>query len=234
MTPLLEMADVARVYRDGRTTRRAIDAIDLVLMPGELVAVMGPSGSGKTTLLNLCAGLEAPSRGVVTMHGHKLEYSATAMARRLREQVAMVYQQGNLLRDLTAAQNVALPLELVGVRAAEALDRARLELQAVGLQADADELPERLSGGERQRVAVARALVGERRILLADEPTGALETTSAEQLMRLIRDRTTGDRAAIVATHDQRLAAYADRVVYLRDGKIAGQVGVAMSDQVPA
>ena len=224
MTPLIQMTGVSRSYVDGRGTRVALADVDFVLHDGELVAVMGPSGSGKSTLLAMAGGLERPSRGEVQIEGQPLAYQRSAVARRLREQIGVVYQRDNLLRDLTSCQNVSLPLELVRVPSREAAARARRALAEVDAGELADMRPDQLSGGERQRVAVARALIGDRRILLADEPTAALETTSAENLMRLIRKRTRGERAAIVATHDQRLAAYADRVIYLNDGRIVGEV----------
>jgi putative ABC transport system ATP-binding protein len=231
MTALLTLDGVSRSYRDGRGIRRALDGIDLALAPGELVAVMGPSGSGKSTLLNMAAGLERPNKGTVSLHGAALRYSRREQSRRLREQVGFVYQDGNLLRDLTALQNVSLPLELIGTPRRLALDEARAALAQVGVEGEAAAYPDDLSGGQRQRVAVARALVGPRRILLADEPTGALESDAAEQLLRLIRGRARDGRGAIVATHDQRLAAFADRVIYLRDGAIVGEA-VAVDDRV--
>ena len=234
MTALLHLSAVTRIYEDGRGQRHALDGVDLTLSPGELVAIMGPSGSGKTTLLVVAAGIEAPDRGTVTIDGTPLRYSRADTARRLREQIGVVYQHRNLVRDLTAIENVALPLELMGVPTREAMARAKEQLAEVGMTDAGDVRPDELSGGERQRVAVARALIGDRRILLADEPTGALETTSAEHLMQVIRERTRDDRAAIVATHDQRLAAYADRVIYVKDGKIVGQVGAPVDADVRA
>jgi putative ABC transport system ATP-binding protein len=231
MTSLLSLQGVVRAYRDGRGTRRALDGIDLTLAPNELVAVMGPSGSGKTTLLNIAAGRERPDGGRVRLHGTPIGYSRREQARRLREEIGFVYQDGNLLRDLTALQNVSLPLELIGTPRRLALDEARAALAQVGVEDEAHAYPDDLSGGQRQRVSVARALVGSRRILLADEPTGALESDAGEQLLRLIRRRARDGRGAIVATHDQRLAAFADRVVYLRDGAIAGEA-VAHDDPV--
>lgn len=230
MTPLLSLEGVTRSYRDGRGTRRALDGIDLTLSENELVAVMGPSGSGKTTLLRIAAGLERPDAGNVHLHGTRIGYLRRQQARRLREEIGFVYQDGNLLRDLTALQNVSLPLELVGTPRARAADEARVALEQVGVADEAAAYPDDLSGGQRQRVAVARALVGSRRILLADEPTGALESEAAEQPLRLIRRRAREGRGAIVATHDQRLAAFADRVVYLRDGAIVGEA-VARDDE---
>lgn len=223
MTAICELAAVTRSFRDGKRGRvTAVDRLSLRVDAGELLAVMGPSGCGKSTLLALAGGIERPDDGAVFLHGVPLQDTASERARRLRDDVGFVFQELNLLVDLTAAENVALPLELRGARRRAAREQALAELALVGLRERADEFPADLSGGEQQRIAVARALIGGRRLLLADEPTGALDTIAAELVMRLIRDRCDGGAAAIVATHDASVAAVADRVVYLRDGCMIG------------
>jgi putative ABC transport system ATP-binding protein len=222
MTPLLELVDVTRRYRDGDGHVDALRGVSLAVAAGELVLLMGPSGCGKSTLLAVAGGVEAPSAGAVSIGGKQLVHSAGARSERLRDEVGYVFQERNLLADLTAAENVALPLELGGVGAATARAAALDALDVVGLRARADTFPRSLSGGEEQRVAVARALIGDRRLLLGDEPTGALDSVTAETVMRLIRARCDAGAAAIVATHDATLAAFADRVVFLRDGVIVG------------
>jgi putative ABC transport system ATP-binding protein len=172
----------------------------------------------------VAGGIEQPDEGEVLIDGASITYGATARAARLRESVGYVFQERNLLDDLTAVENVMLPLELSGRPTSEARGLACAALAAVGLADRAGEFPGRLSGGEEQRVAVARGLIGDRRILLADEPTGALDSLTAEGVMHLIRARCDAGAAAIVATHDATLAAYADRVVFLRDGAIVGAV----------
>ena len=223
MTPICELAEVTRSFRDGKRGRVvAVHRLSLRVDAGELLAVMGPSGCGKSTLLALAGGIERPDEGAVLLHGAPLVDTASERARRLRDDVGFVFQELNLLVDLTAAENVALPLELRGARRRAAREQALAELSLVGLRERADEFPADLSGGEQQRIAVARALIGGRGLLLADEPTGALDTIAAELVMRLIRDRCDGGAAVIVATHDASVAAVADRVVYLRDGRMIG------------
>jgi putative ABC transport system ATP-binding protein len=233
VTLLVELDAVTRTYRAGRGHVVAVDAVSLTLAPGELVCVMGPSGCGKSTLLALAGGLEEPDEGQVRLDGRPLAYTPVERGRRLREEVGFVFQELNLLPNLTALENVALPLELGGTRRRDALRAARLALAQVGADADGDVFPSELSGGEQQRVAVARALIGQRQILLADEPTGALDSLAAEELMRIIRSRCNAGAGAIVATHDPARAAIADRVVFLRDGAIVGET-VAEPDRVGA
>jgi putative ABC transport system ATP-binding protein len=222
MTPLLELVDVTRRYRDGDGHIDALRGVSLAVAAGELVLLMGPSGCGKSTLLAVAGGVEPPSAGAVSIGGKQLVHTTGARSERLRDEVGYVFQERNLLADLTAVENVALPLELGGTAAATARAAALDALDVVGLRARADTFPRSLSGGEEQRVAVARALIGDRRLLLGDEPTGALDSVTAETVMRLIRARCDAGAAAIVATHDATLAAFADRVVFLRDGVIVG------------
>lgn len=227
-TPVLRMVGVSRIHGTGSTAVTAVDDVDLVVHAGEMVAVMGRSGSGKSTLLNLAGGLDMPSRGTVEVEGADLSALRPAQLAAIRRRhVGYVFQHGNLLPTLTAAENVSLPLELDGIGLREARAAAVAMLSEVLGPEVADRYPDELSGGEQQRVAVARGLVGSRRLLLADEPTGALDEVTAETVMQLLRDRCDGGAAAVVVTHDAAQAAWADRVVRLRDGRIGSVVGEA-------
>ncbi|WP_327089839.1 ABC transporter ATP-binding protein [Nonomuraea sp. NBC_01738] len=206
---------------------RALNGVSLDVAPGELVAVMGPSGSGKSTLLNLAGGLDRPTSGTVVIDGHDLAGTADLAALR-RGSVGYVFQDLNLIPSLTAAENVMLPRELDGVRTGRARREALTILAEVELDHYADRFPEELSGGQRQRVAIARALVGERRLLLADEPTGALDTATGDEIMRLLRARCDAGAAVLLVTHEPRYAAWADRVVFLRDGEIVDSSAMPM------
>jgi putative ABC transport system ATP-binding protein len=220
----LRFDDVSRVYGSGPTSVRALGPITLDIHAGELVAVMGPSGSGKTTLLSLAGALDKPTQGRVLLHGSELSALSPDDCSRLRRQtVGFVFQDLNLLPGLTALENVALPLELDGVAQIEAHDQAREALQGVQLLELADRFPENLSGGEQQRVAIARAFVGQRSLLLADEPTGALDSVTGEIIMQLLRDHCGRGKTAVVATHNSAHAAWADRVLFLRDGELINE-----------
>jgi putative ABC transport system ATP-binding protein len=189
-----------------------------------MVAVMGPSGSGKSTLLTIAGSLEEPTSGEVLIGGTALAgMSRNAKARLRRRTVGYVFQDFNLLPGLTAAENVALPLELDGVSARAARKAGLRALEELGLSERASRFPDELSGGERQRVAIARAVVGDRRLLLADEPSGALDSVNAEEVMRLLHDACKRGVAAVIVTHDAQLASWAERVVFLRDGHIVDQ-----------
>jgi putative ABC transport system ATP-binding protein len=217
--PVLELQHVTRVHGDGARQIRALYDLSMVVMPGELVAVMGPSGSGKSTLLALAGALDVPTDGTVIIEGQVLDdLSQSQLAAIRRRHVGYVFQDFNLLPALTAAENVALPLELDGTRPGRARRIAVEALREVGLQAEADRFPEQLSGGQQQRVAIARGLVGERRLILADEPTGALDSATGEAVMQVLRARCDNGAAGLLVTHDARLAGWADRVVFLRDG----------------
>jgi putative ABC transport system ATP-binding protein len=220
----LELRDVSKVYGTGAAEVHALRHVDLVVQPGELVAVMGPSGSGKSTLLTIAGSLEEPSSGEVVVGGAALsELSRTAQARLRRRVIGYVFQDFNLLAGLTASENVTLPLELDGMSPKAARVAGIEALEALGLGDRADRFPDELSGGERQRVAIARAVVGERRLLLADEPSGALDSQNGEMVMRMIRTTCERGVAGVVVTHDAQLASWADRVVFLRDGRIVDQ-----------
>jgi len=219
--PILSMRRVGKTHGTGPQRVDALVDVDLDLMPGELVAVTGRSGSGKTTLLNLAGALDEPTTGEVIVGGENLAaLSKTELARIRRVQVGYVFQQFNLLPSLTAAENVSLPLELDGTSPAEARRLAEISLAEVGLEGMEDRYPDQLSGGEQQRVAIARGLVGPRSILLADEPTGALDEATGEAILRVLRARCDTGAAALLVTHEPAYAAWADRVVRLRDGRI--------------
>ena len=224
---VLELRGVHRVHGTGETAVNAHNGISLTVEPGELVAVMGPSGSGKSTLLNLCGGLDSPTSGQVLVDGTSLQaLSRKQLAAWRRKRIGYVFQDLNLIASLTAAENVALPLDLDGVR--KSRQQAEKALSEVDLDGYADRFPDEMSGGQQQRVAIARALIGERRLVLADEPTGALDSHTGETVLRLLRSKVDAGAAAVLVTHDARHAAWADRVVFLRDGSI---VDVSSRDQ---
>jgi putative ABC transport system ATP-binding protein len=224
MTAALEMRRVSKVYGSGPSEVHALDGIDLAVQRGELVAVMGPSGSGKSTLLTIAGSLEEPSSGQVLVDGVDLATVSRAdQATMRRRAIGYVFQDFNLLPGLTAAENAALPLELDGISAKAARAAGLEALEALDVAERADHYPDELSGGERQRVAIARAIVGERGLLLADEPTGALDSVNGEGVMRLLREATQRGVAGVVVTHDAQLASWADRVVFLRDGRVVDQ-----------
>lgn len=220
---VLRLVDVATSVPDGRSRRRILDGIDLEVREGELVVLMGPSGSGKTTLLRIAAGLDRPEHGMPVIDGeHLWLLSPAELADLRRGSVGYVEQRWNLLDSLTVVENVSLPLELDGVARREAVRQAMAALEDIGIAELARQFPSELSGGEQQRAAIARSLVGSRHLLVADEPTGALDALTAESVMRLIRRRCDEQRVAVLlATHDPAVAGWGDRVVYLRDGVLA-------------
>jgi putative ABC transport system ATP-binding protein len=227
MSAILDIRNLSRVHGTGEQAVHALRGVDLAVASGELVAVMGPSGSGKSTLLTCAGGLDRPSSGEILIDGNDLAtLNAKAVAALRRRRIGYVFQDFNLIPALTAAENVMLPLELDGSRARTARKYADVALAEVGIAELADRFPDEMSGGQRQRVAIARAIVGERRILLADEPTGALDSETGEAVLQLLRDRCDEHGiAGVLVTHDARHAAWADRVVYLRDGVLVGQSG---------
>ncbi len=221
---VLELRGVSKIYGQGAAEVHALAGVDLSVGAGAMVAVMGPSGSGKSTLLTIAGSLEDPTSGEVLVGGAALSgMSRNAKARLRRRTVGYVFQDFNLLPGLTVAENVALPLELDGMSARTARVAACQALEGLRLEDRASRFPDELSGGERQRVAIARAVVGDRRLLLADEPSGALDSANAESVMRLIHNACKRGVAAVVVTHDAQLASWADRVVFLRDGRVVDQ-----------
>jgi putative ABC transport system ATP-binding protein len=220
----LDMRHVSKVYGGKPNQVRAIDDVSLSVDAGSLVAVMGPSGSGKSTLLTMAGTLEEASSGDVLIDGRTLAgMSRNDKARLRRRAIGYVFQDFNLLPGLNAAENVSLPLELDGIGLRKARAAAMSALEELDLVDRAGHYPDELSGGERQRVAIARAVVGERRLLLADEPSGALDSVNGEAVMRLILSACKRGVAAVVVTHDAQLAAWAERVVFLRDGRVVDQ-----------
>jgi putative ABC transport system ATP-binding protein len=220
MSGVLELERLSRTFGAGVTEVQALVEVDLHVADRELVAIMGPSGSGKSTLLALAGGLDTATSGQVRVAGRDL----TGLSRRersamRRRTIGYVFQELNLLSSLTAAENVALPLELDGRSARAARKDAVAVLAGMGLEAEVDRFPDDLSGGQRQRVAIARALVGDRQLLLADEPTGALDTVSGATVMQARRAAGDGGSAAIRVTHDAKLAAWGDPGGLQRDGR---------------
>lgn len=224
MTPVLELRRVSRSHGRDRLRVDALIDADVRVEAGALVAIMGPSGSGKTTLLALAGGLDRPTSGDVLIDGRPLaDLDASGLARLRRRRVGYVFQQYNLIEGLTAAENVSLPLELDGMSRRQATVAAMEALDTMGLSELADRFPEEMSGGEQQRTAIARAVVGDKALLLADEPTGALDTVTGEGVMRLLRKHCERGGAGMLVTHDARLAAWADQVMFLRDGRIVDE-----------
>jgi putative ABC transport system ATP-binding protein len=227
----LELHNVSKFYGEGGTAVRALGGVDLCVDEGHLVAVMGPSGSGKSSLLTIAGSLEDPSSGDVLIGGAPLSrMSRNGKARLRRRTIGYVFQDFNLLAGLTALENVSLPLELDGLSARRAQAAGMAVLEGLGLADRAGHYPDQLSGGERQRVSIARAVVGDRHLLLADEPSGALDSTNGEAVMQLIAEACQRGVAAVVATHDARLASWADRIVFLRDGRIVDHVASQTAD----
>jgi putative ABC transport system ATP-binding protein len=225
MTPILELTDVVKRFGSGATEIRAVSDLSLTVAAGEMVALRGPSGCGKSTVLHLAGGLEDPTAGMVRVDGRDLAtLDARGRAALRRTTVGFVFQRLNLVPGLTALENVMLPLELDGVPTRSARAEARGALAAMGLDGSLDRYPDDFSGGQQQRIAIARAVVGERRLVLADEPTGALDSVTGDAVIELLaslpHERGT---AVVLVTHEPRYAAWADRVVSMRDGQIVGE-----------
>lgn len=226
MSALLRLHGVTRVHGEGATRVEALRGVSFAAHAGELVAVMGPSGSGKSTLLTIAGGLDQPTEGRVEVEGTDLVTLPQAERSRMRRtSIGYVFQGFNLIPALTAAENVALPLELDGTRSRVARRAALRALEEVGIAELAARFPDDMSGGQQQRVAIARAVVGERRLILADEPTGALDSETGEEVLRLLRARCDAGAAGVLVTHEARHAAWADRVVFLRDGVVVDESG---------
>jgi putative ABC transport system ATP-binding protein len=220
--PVVAVDQVTRTFGTGHTATRALRGVSFSITPGELVALRGRSGSGKTTLLNIVGGLDRPDQGTVQVSGHEVTALSERERLRLRrETVAFIFQSFGLIPILSAAENVGVPLRIAGRPAAEREERVRLMLDIVGLSPHAQQRPGELSGGQQQRVAIARALAGRPDVLLADEPTGQLDSETAKQIMRLLRVVVQSEQTtALVATHDPNLIDLADRVLQLEDGQI--------------
>ncbi|WP_405365947.1 ABC transporter ATP-binding protein [Kitasatospora sp. NBC_00039] len=222
--PVLHLDHVTRVHGRGAAEVQALRGVDLAVQPGEFVAVMGPSGSGKSTLLSLAGGLDTPSTGQVLVEGVALgELGRKKLAEVRRRSVGYVFQDYNLIPALTAAENIALPLELDGAAGRATRRKAVAALAEMGIPELADRFPDDMSGGQQQRVAIARALIGDRRLVLADEPTGALDSATGEAVLAVLRARCDAGAAAMMVTHEPRHAAWADRVVFLSDGRIVDE-----------
>jgi putative ABC transport system ATP-binding protein len=224
----LELRQVSKLYGQGAAEVHALREVSLEVDAGMMVVVMGPSGSGKSTLLTIAGSLEEPTSGQVLVAGRDIvTMPRNDKARLRRRSIGYVFQDFNLLPGLTAAENVALPLELDGVGARKAREAGLRALDGLGLADRASNYPDQLSGGERQRVAIARAVVGDRQLLLADEPSGALDSANGQAVMRMIHAACQQGVAAVVVTHDTQLASWADRVVFIRDGSLIDQAAPA-------
>jgi putative ABC transport system ATP-binding protein len=226
MNPMLEFRSVERRFKDGDNLVFALRNTSFSIEPGEFVAVMGASGSGKSTLLNLAGGLDVPTAGHVLVNGRDLSsLSVTELADVRRTHVGYVFQRLNLVPSLNVVENVMLPLELDGVSARQARTMARQALGEAGIAELVDRFPDDISGGQQQRVAIARAIVGDRQLILADEPTGALDTVTGEGVLALLAKQVAGGRTVVLVTHEPRYASYADRVLTVRDGMVSENAG---------
>ncbi|MBO0815222.1 MAG: ABC transporter ATP-binding protein [Actinobacteria bacterium] len=228
VTTVLELREVSKIYGSGPAQVRALRRVSLSVRCGELVAVMGPSGSGKSSLLTMAGSLEEPTSGRVLVMGTDLSrLSVNDQARLRRRLIGYVFQDFNLLAGFTAIENVTVPLELDGMSGKAAQAAGMKALAELGIAGRAHHFPDELSGGERQRVAIARAVVGDRKLLLADEPTGALDSASARAVMQLMLAICRRGVGGVVVTHDAQLASSADRVVILHDGQVTGQASAS-------
>lgn len=222
---LIELVDVQKTYGNGENEVHALRGANLQVRAGELVAVMGASGSGKSTLLTIAGGLETPTSGDARITNQSLPtLSQKDLARLRRQTVGYVFQDFNLIPSLTVVENVSLPLELDGMNSRNARLAAIESLASMGIEELAKRFPDEISGGQRQRVAIARSFVGPRRVLLADEPTGALDSKTSESVIRAMRKRIDSGLAGILVTHDAKLAAWADRILVIRDGLIVEEL----------
>ncbi len=222
---LVQTQNLTKIYGSGVTAVTALDHVNMGVEDGEFVAIMGPSGCGKSTLLHLLGGLDTPSEGQVVIEGNSIaEMPDDQLTEMRRRRIGFVFQFFNLIPVLSAAENAALPITLDGASPADSREKARKWLGHFGLEARMSNRPDQLSGGEQQRVAIARALVAEPTLILADEPTGNLDTRSSDEIAALLRDvsRKFG-RAIVMVTHDPRIAAYADRIIFLKDGRVVDE-----------
>ncbi|TQS29699.1 ABC transporter ATP-binding protein [Microbispora sp. KK1-11] len=228
MNALIGVRGLVKEHGEGQSRVRAVDEVDLEVPEGQTLAVMGPSGCGKSTLLHLLGGLERPTGGEVWLAGRRVDtLSERALARLRRRSVGFVFQAFHLMEELSAAENVELPALLAGRSRREARRRASLLLDRVGLAGRARHLPSQLSGGQRQRVAIARALVNDPLVVLADEPTGNLDTTATHDVLRIFEELRSAGQTLVIVTHDERVAATADRLVSMRDGMFVDDTRLA-------
>ena len=216
---------LTKIYGSGTTAVTALDHVNITIKEGEFVAIMGPSGCGKSTLLHLLGGLDKPSEGNVLIGGHNLsDLNDDRLTELRRRRIGFVFQFYNLIPVLNATENAALPVTLDGVKPAEAKKKAAEWLTRFGLADRLVNRPDQLSGGQQQRVAIARALVAEPELILADEPTGNLDTRSSDEIASLLRDVSKKYiRTVVMVTHDPRIAAYADRIIFIKDGKVVDE-----------
>ncbi|MDT0267038.1 ABC transporter ATP-binding protein [Streptomyces sp. DSM 44915] len=230
---VLELRRLTRTHGTGPAAVAALRGVDLTVRTGQFVAVMGPSGSGKSTLLTLAGGLDTATEGQVLVEGQDLgQLTRARLAKLRRTSVGYVFQDYNLIPALTAAENIALPRELDGAKPRVARREALAALEEMGLAEVAERFPDEISGGQQQRVAIARALVGDRRLLLADEPTGALDTETSDAVLALLRRRADQGAAVVMVTHETRFAAWADRVVFLRDGTVVDETSASAAESL--
>lgn len=224
-TPILEFIDVVKTYGTGSSETKALGGVSMRVAPGEFVAIMGPSGCGKSTLLHLAGGLEDTSAGRVLIQSRDIaDMGPRQKAALRRKEVGYIFQRLNLIASLTARENVMLPLELDGLGRRAAAERATESLRIVGLEHNLDRYPSEFSGGQQQRIAIARSLVAERSLLLADEPTGSLDTTNSDEIIELLASLPARNGTSVMlVTHEPRFASWADRVVFLRDGQIVDE-----------
>ncbi|WP_282690234.1 ABC transporter ATP-binding protein [Streptomyces sp. CC216C] len=219
--PGLRLEGVHKVYGTGETRHVALDGVTVDFYPARLTALVGHSGSGKSTLLNVSGGLEQATSGTITLAGHVLTKMGPAELTRTRASlVSYVFQEYNLIRTMTVLENVCLPLELSGMARAEARRRAATALERTGVPQHTRKFPDQLSGGEQQRVAIARAIADQRPLVLADEPTGALDSANGERVVELLREVTAGGVACVIATHNPEVTAAADHIVRIQDGRV--------------
>ncbi len=222
--PILSAAGLGKEYGKGAALVRAVNDVGLTIASGESVAIVGPSGCGKSTLLYLLGGLERPTAGTIELAGERIDDSPeTNLARLRRRAIGFVFQAFHLVDELTALENIELPALLAGASPRAARERARELLHQVDLEDRAEHLPSALSGGQRQRVAIARALANRPLVVLADEPTGNLDSTATTEVLRLFEQLHTGGQTLVVVTHDERIAATADRLITMRDGRFVGE-----------
>ena len=221
---LINLSGIRKTYGSGDTAVEALKGVDLEVREGELVAIMGASGSGKSTLLSIAGGLEKPTQGSAMVAGFELFASSPTVIARLRRQtLGYVFQDFNLIPALSVIENVALPLELDGEKRSKARTAALEALKTMGIEELAKRFPDEISGGQRQRVAIARSIVGPRKVILADEPTGALDSRTGEAVIRALRSRIDAGAGGILVTHDAKNAAWADRILIIRDGLIVDE-----------